>query len=97
MSEITTNEIIEDSMEEYVTFNITSKDGEEIEMAVIDEFEFERKNYVVSAVVKGDIVDEENLFIYRLKLKGQEDFEVEKITAPGEYEKVAEAYLAMED
>lgn len=85
----------EDNYQEYVTFTVTASDGSEIEMAVVDEFEFERKNYVVSAVVRDDTVDENDLFIYRLILKAGDDFEVEKITAPGEYERIAEAYMEM--
>ena len=85
----------EDNYQEYVTFTVTASDGSEIEMAVVDEFEFERKNYVVSAVVRDDTVDENDLFIYRLILKAGGDFEVEKITAPGEYERIAEAYMEM--
>ncbi len=86
----------ENDFQEYVTFTVTASDGSEVEMAVVDEFEFERKNYVVSAVVKEDTIDEDNLFIYRLILKAGDDFEVEKITAPGEYERVAQAYMEME-
>ena len=31
---------------EYVTFNVTTKDGSEAELALMDEFDFEGKHYV---------------------------------------------------
>ena len=83
-------------LSEYVTFTVTAKDGREVEMAVVDEFEFERKNYVASALIENETVQEENLYIYRLVLKAGDDFSVEKITDPKEYQRVAEAYLEME-
>ena len=30
--------------QEYITFTVTTKDGAEVEMAVVDEFEFEKKH-----------------------------------------------------
>ena len=42
---------MEEMMEEYVTFHVTAKDGSDVEMAVVDEFDFEEKHYVVGAVV----------------------------------------------
>ena len=43
---------MENEFNEYVTFTITTKDGEEVEMAVVDEFDFEDKHYVVGALIK---------------------------------------------
>lgn len=92
MSEIINNE----EMDEFVVFTTTTKDGKEIELAVVDEFEFEKKNYVAASLVEGDTIVGDDIYIYQLKLKAGDEFEIEKITAPGEYEKVAEAYLALE-
>lgn len=80
---------------EYITFNVTTKDGKEIELAVVDEFEFERKTYVVGALVTDDTIDEDSLFIYRSVLDG-EDFKTEKIEDPKEYERIANAYLELD-
>ena len=80
---------------EYVTFHVTAKDGTEIEMAVVDEFEFEKKHYVVGAVVVDDEIQEDGLYIYKSVIKG-DDFEVEKITREFEYKRIAEAYMSME-
>lgn len=85
----------EASTMEYVIFHDTTESGREVEMAVIEEFEYENKYYVVSAQVKDDTVYDEDLFIYRLLLKGKDDYSVEKIADPKEYEKVAKAYIEM--
>ena len=85
----------ENELQEYATFTITTKDGAEIEMAVVDEFEFEKKHYVVGAVIEDDVVKEDGLYIYRSVFKG-EDFSVEKITNPTDYQKIAEAYMNLQ-
>ena len=48
---------MEEIFEEYVTFHVTASDGSDVEMAVVDEFDFEDKHYVVGAVVTGIICD----------------------------------------
>lgn len=80
-----------DEFNEYVTFMVTAADGTEVEMAVVDEFEYENKNYVAAARVEGDTIDEDGVYIYRVK--AGEEFAVEKITNQSDYEKIAEAYL----
>ena len=85
---------MQENYEEYATFTTTDKDGNEIEMAVIDEFDFEHKSYVAAARIEGDTIDEEGLFIYRLRV-GEDDFSVEKIDSAEEYQKVANAYLEL--
>ena len=47
---------MENEYREYATFHITAKDGSDVEMAVVDEFDFEDKHYVVGAVVKDDTI-----------------------------------------
>ncbi len=81
---------------EYVTFHVTSKEGTDVEMAVVDEFEYDHKQYVVGAVVEGDTILEDGLYIYRSIINGDE-FTVEKIEKEEEYRKVAEAYMEMEE
>lgn len=87
--------VIEDAYEEYVTFHVTAKDGSDVEMAVVDEFDFEKKHYVVGAVVKDDVIDDDGRYIYRCIVK-EDDFTVEKITDPSDYENVVKAYMEME-
>ena len=81
---------------EYVTFQITAKDGTEVEMAVVDEFDFENKHYVAAAVIKDDEILDEGIYIYRCIVK-DDDFKVEKITRQFEYNQVVEAYMNMEE
>lgn len=89
-------EMMEHEFQEYVTFFVTAKDGSEVELAVVDEFDFEDQHYVVAAVVEGDVVNDEERYIY-LGVMEEEDFAVQKIEDEAEYERVAEAYLQMED
>ena len=44
-------EINKDAYEsgEYVTFHVTARDGRDVEMAVVDEFDIENRHYVVSS------------------------------------------------
>ena len=87
---------MQDEFKEYITFTTTNKDGGEVELAVVDEFEFEHKNYVVGALIVDNTVNEEGLYIYRVKEAG-EDFAVEKITNKLDYQKIANAYMEMEE
>lgn len=81
---------------EFVTFETTISTGETVEMAVIEEFEFEKKNYAACAQVVNDEVDMDGLFIYRIN--GEDDnFTAEKIEDSDEYSRVAEAYLELLD
>ena len=87
---------MQEEMREYATFMTTNKDGEEIEMAVIDEFEFEHKNYVVGALIEEDTVKEDGLFIFKVK-EAKEEIIVEKISSQTDYQKIAQAYMEMEN
>lgn len=87
---------MQDDFKEYITFTTTNKDGEVVEMAVMDEFEFEHKNYVVGALIVDNTINEDGLYIYRVKEAG-EDFVVEKITNKVDYQKIANAYMEMEE
>lgn len=83
---------------EYVTFTVTTKTGDTVEMAVVDEFDFENKHYVVGALIKEDEIVDEGRYIYKLVMKdGDEEFKVEKIGREFEYNRIAEAYMSMED
>ena len=83
---------------EYITFEVTTKTGDTVEMAVVDEFDFENKHYVVGALIKEDEIIDEGRYIYKLVMKeGEEEFKVEKITREFEYNRIAEAYMNMED
>jgi len=87
---------MEKDFNEYITFHVTSKDGADVEMAVVDEFDFENKHYVVGALVEGDTINEDGLYIYRSIIEGV-DFKVEKIAREFDYNRIAKAYMEMEE
>ncbi len=87
---------MEKDFNEYITFHVTSKDGADVELAVVDEFDFENKHYVVGAVVEDDTINEEGLYIYRSIIEG-DDFKVEKIAREFDYKRIAKAYMEMEE
>lgn len=87
---------MEKEFNEYITFHVTSKDGADVEMAVVDEFDFENKHYVVGALVEDDTINEDGLYIYRSVIEG-DDFKVEKIAREFDYNRIAKAYMEMEE
>lgn len=88
------NQNMNEEFEEYTVFVIEDKDGNEVEMAVVDEFSYEDVAYVAAAKVEGDSISEDGVFIFKVE-EDSEDFLVSKLEDPEQYQKVAEAYLAM--
>ena len=82
--------------QEYVTFHVTAKDGSDVEMAVMDEFDFEGKHYVAGAVIKDDTIQDDGRYIYEYIPQG-DDFRVEKIKRDFDYRRIAEAYMELEE
>lgn len=87
---------MENEYQEYATFHITAKDGSDVEMAVVDEFDFEEKHYVVGAVVEGDTINDDARYIYLSIIEG-DDFTVKKIDKEFDYNRIAQAYLHMDE
>lgn len=87
--------INEDEYLSYETFLTTSKDGEELEMAVVDKFVFEEKHYVVAARVVDDEVDDSGLYVYR-SIKAGKEITVSQIADPDEYERIANYYAGLD-
>ena len=87
---------MESGFEEYVTFQVTAQDGSEVEMAVVDEFDFEKKHYVAGAVVKDDVIDTEGIYIYEAIIEG-DDFTVQQIKKDFDYRRIAKAYMEMDE
>jgi len=87
---------MENNFEEYITFHVTASDGSDVEMAVMDEFDFEGDHYVVGAVIKDDTIDDEGRYIYKSIIKG-DTFTVEKIKREFDYKRIAEAYMSMDE
>ena len=77
---------------DYTVFMTKTSDGREVEMAVIDEFEFENKYYVAAALVDGDTINADGLYIYRAKIENGE-FKAEKIHLAVDYKRICEAYM----
>lgn len=86
---------VENEYSEYATFTVTAKDGAEVEMAVVDEFEFEGKHYVVGSVIKDDEILDDAQYIY-LSVMTADGFTVEKIKKEFDYKRIAKAYMEME-
>ena len=89
-------ENMENEFQEYVTFHVTARDGSDVELAVVDEFDFEDKHYVVGAVVEDDTINDEARYIYEAEVKDDE-LVVKKIAKEFDYNRIANAYLHMED
>ncbi|MBR2402106.1 MAG: DUF1292 domain-containing protein [Lachnospiraceae bacterium] len=87
---------MENNFEEYITFHVTASDGSDVEMAVMDEFDFENEHYVVGAVIKDDTIDDEGRYIYKSVIQG-DSFAVEKIKREFDYKRIAEAYMSMDE
>ena len=87
---------MENNFEEYITFHVTASDGSDVEMAVMDEFDFENEHYVVGAVIKDDTIDDEGRYIYKSVISG-DTFTVEKIKREFDYKRIAEAYMSMDE
>ena len=60
------------------------------------QFEFENKQYVVGAVIEGDTINDEGRYIYEADVKDDE-LVVKKIAKEFDYNRIANAYLHMED
>lgn len=78
---------------EFETFVITMSDGKEQECAIVDEFDFEGKHYILAAEIHDDQVSDG---AYLCRGRNEEDgFVVEKIETKSEYERAAKAYEAL--
>jgi hypothetical protein len=82
-----------DDFQVYDTVMITVSNGTEKEFAIIEEFDFEQKHYIVVSPVEDNQV-QEGLYIYRAVVSGEE-MEVSRIEDAEEFEKVSAYYEAM--
>lgn len=87
---------MENELQEYVTFLVTTKDGTEVEMAVVDEFDFENRHYVVAALIRDEEIVQEGTYIYEAVIDG-DDFAIKKIEKTFDYNRITNAYLHMEE
>ena len=90
-----TNELNNQSgeFEEYTTFILEMSDKKKHEFAIVEEFDFEEKHYVLVSEVKGDEITE-GVYLFRGESQG-EDFIVEEIEDKEEYARAVKAYEAL--
>ena len=80
---------------EYETFTLDMK-GKEVEFAITEEFDLEGKHYILCAEVIGDEINDEDLYLFRAKVDGDE-IEVESIESEAEYNHVVEEYYKLSE
>lgn len=76
-----------DEFKEYDTIMITVSDGREKEFAIIEEFDFEEKHYLVVSPVMNDEV-QDGLYLYR-SVETDGALEISQIEDAEEFEKVS--------
>ena len=82
----------EEEMMEYDTFTYEIN-GVTMEWAILEEFEFEGKTYIVCAEVAGDELSDEGLYLFEGISEGDE-ITVKNIDSEEEYNRVVDAYCA---
>ncbi len=86
----------EEELVEYDTFTY-DLNGKVMEWAITDEFEFEAKKYIVCAEVVGDSLSEEGLYLFEKVEDDGEEITVKNIDSEEEYDRVVDAYCALEE
>ena len=99
--ELETEEVKADEVnvdEETVEFDTFTVDlnGRTTEWAVMDEFKFEGKDYLICGEVVGDGISDAGLYIFEGKSEGDE-LEVRNLDSEEEYTRVAEAYCNLRE
>lgn len=82
-----------EEFEEYTTFELEMTDKKKHEFAILEEFDFEEKHYVLVSEVIGDEITE-GVYLFKADSQG-EDFIVEEIESKEEYAKAVKAYEAL--
>jgi len=80
----------QDEYMEFETFMITMSDGKEQECAIVDEFDFEGRHYILAAEIHDDQVAD-GAYLCRSR-EEQDGFVVERIETKDEYERAVKAY-----
>lgn len=93
--EILKNEEVvnEEEMVEYDTFTY-DLNGKTMEWAIVEEFEYEGKTYIVCQEVVGETLSDEGLYLFEGISEGDE-ITVKNIDSEEEYNKVVDAYCEM--
>lgn len=80
----------EEEMVEYDTFTY-ELNGKTMEWAIVEEFEFEEKTYIVCQEVVGDSLSDEGLYLFEGVSDGEE-ITVKNIDSEEEYNRVVDEY-----
>lgn len=84
------NVVNEDEMVEYDTFTY-ELNGKTMEWAIVEEFEFEGKTYIVCQEVVGETLSDEGLYLFEGVSEGEE-ITVRNIDSEAEYNRVVDEY-----
>ena len=84
----------EEEMVEYDTFTYELI-GKTMEWAIIEEFDFEEKTYIVCQEVLGDTLSDEGLYLFESVENVGEEITVKNIETEDEYKRVVDAYCAL--
>ena len=84
------NVVNEEEMVEYDTFTY-ELNGKVMEWAIVEEFEFEEKTYIVCQEVVGDSLSDEGLYLFEGVSEGEE-ITVKNIDSEEEYNRVVDEY-----
>jgi hypothetical protein len=87
-------EIRNEEMVEYDTFTY-ELNGKTMEWAIIEEFDFEEKTYIVCQEVLGDTLSDEGLYLFESVENVGEEITVKNIETEEEYNRVVDAYCAL--
>lgn len=89
------NVVNEEEMVEYDTFTY-ELNGKTMEWAIVEEFEFEGKTYIVCQEVVGETLSDEGLYLFEGVSEGEE-ITVKNIDSEDEYNRVVDAYCELAD
>ena len=87
------NVVNEEEMVEYDTFTY-ELNGKVMEWAIVEEFPFEEKTYIICQEVLGDTLSDEGLYLFEGVSEGDE-ITVKNIDSEEEYNRVVDAYCAL--
>ena len=85
----------EEEMVEFDTFTY-ELNGKVMDWAIVEEFEFEEKTYIVCQEVLGDTLSDEGLYLFEGVSEGEE-ITVKNIESEDEYNRVVDEYCRMCD
>ena len=86
----------EEELVEYDTFTY-DLNGKTMEWAIIEEFDFEEKTYIVCQEVLGDTLSDEGLYLFESLENEGDEITVKNIETEEEYNRAVDAYCALSE